>query len=150
MSTVECTRRIEFDAAHRVVEHEGKCKHLHGHRYVLEASFSANSLDSLGRVVDFGRVKEVLGGWIDANWDHTTILYEADKALGAAITEHTGQKIYYMPYNPTAENMASYLLENICPRLFATETTETTANAVIACTRVRLWETPNCYADAVI
>ena len=34
---ITCTRRIEFDAAHRVMGHEGKCKHLHGHRYALEA-----------------------------------------------------------------------------------------------------------------
>ncbi len=50
---ISCTRRIEFDAAHRVMRHEGKCKHLHGHRYALEATFSASGLDALGRVIDF-------------------------------------------------------------------------------------------------
>jgi 6-pyruvoyltetrahydropterin/6-carboxytetrahydropterin synthase len=138
---ITCTRRIEFDAAHRVMQHESKCKHLHGHRYAIEATFSAEALDALGRVVDFSVVKAVLGAWVDAHWDHTTILYKEDKALGDAITQHSPQSIYYLPNNPTAENMAAYLLEVICPSLFA--------DYPIWCEKIRLWETPNCYAEAV-
>jgi len=134
-----CSRRIEFDAAHRVMQHEGKCKHLHGHRYALEVSFAADGLDALGRVVDFGVIKEKLGGWIDNNWDHATILFEKDKTLGAAIESITGQKIFYLASNPTAENMAAYIFEHICPTLFADDN--------IRCTHVRLYETPNCFVD---
>lgn len=137
---ISCTRLIHFDAAHRVMEHESKCKYLHGHRYVVEASFSANKLDNLGRVVDFGVINELLGGWIDANWDHNTVLHEADKALGDAVAATTKQEIFYLPMNPTAENMAEYLLKTICPTLFN--------DMGISCTRIRLYETPNCYADA--
>lgn len=136
MNTIICTRRIEFDAAHRVFEHEGKCKNLHGHRYVIEASFTANGLDALGRVVDFGVIRELLGKWIDDNWDHNTILFECDKTLGKSITAITGQNIFYLPTNPTAENMAAYLLEEICPKIFA--------NLGVHCVAIRLYETPNC------
>ncbi len=136
---ITCTRRIEFDAAHRVREHESKCRFLHGHRYVVEASFSANNLDNLGRIIDFGVVREKLGGWIDDNWDHNTILWEADAELGALIAVNTEQKIYYLPYNPTAENMAVYLLEKICPLLFK--------ESGVQCTKIKLYETPNCYAE---
>jgi len=137
--TITCTRRIEFDAAHRVMEHESKCKHLHGHRYALEATFVAKDLDNLGRVIDFGAVKETLGNWIDAHWDHATILHEKDKALGEAISAQTGQVIFYLPYNPTAENMARYLFEHICPELFK--------GASVSCSYIRLFETPNCSAS---
>lgn len=136
---VTCTRRLEFDAAHRVVGHEGKCKDLHGHRYALEVTFAARRLDRLGRVVDFSLIKEKLGAWIDANWDHTTILFGKDKALGKAIVGITGQKIFYLPANPTAENMADYILKEVCPKLFK--------GMGLRCTRVRLYETPNCYAE---
>jgi 6-pyruvoyltetrahydropterin/6-carboxytetrahydropterin synthase len=135
-----CTRRIEFDAAHRVMQHESKCKNLHGHRYVIEATFAAKGLDTLGRVIDFGIVKEVLGRWIDDNWDHATILFDKDQALGAAISAQTGQKIFYLGANPTAENMADYLIHNICPALFDSHG--------VSCVRLRLYETPNCYAEA--
>ena len=136
MTAITCTRRIEFDAAHRVLEHESKCKHLHGHRYVIEASFSAEKLDALGRVVDFGVIKQKLGSWVDDAWDHTTILHEKDKELGDAISAITQQKIFYLPNNPTAENMAVYLLEIVCPELFK--------NDGVSCDAIKLYETPNC------
>ncbi len=135
-----CTRRLAFDAAHRIMEHESKCRFIHGHRYEVEATFTANRLDSLGRVVDFGVIKERLGAWIDEHWDHTAILFREDHALGGQIAALTGQTIYYLPYNPTAENIARYLLEEICPALFAKHP--------IACTRVKVQETPNCSAEA--
>ncbi len=136
MSAIICTRRLEFDAAHRVLEHESKCKNLHGHRYVVEASFTARQLDRLGRVVDFGVIKERLGAWIGDNWDHTTILFDKDKELGKAISAVTGQVVFYLSNNPTAENMAAYLLENVCPQLFA--------DYELKCVSIRLHETPNC------
>lgn len=135
-----CTRRMEFDAAHRVMQHESKCRHLHGHRYVVEATFESETLDRLGRVIDFGIIQERLGGWINEHWDHATILYDADQDLGKAIAQQTGQKIFYLEANPTAENMASYLLDHVCPPLFKDQG--------VRCLRIRLWETPNCYADA--
>ena len=102
----------------------------------------SQELDSLGRIVDFGVIKEKLGEWIDTYWDHTTILHEDDTKLGKNITAITKQPIYYLPNNPTAENMASYLLLQICPDMFR--------ECGVQCTRIRLYETPNCYADAVL
>lgn len=142
VSNVSCTRRIEFDAAHRVMQHESKCRHLHGHRYVIEAAFQADAgLDALGRVIDFGIIKQLLGSWVDEFWDHNTILHEADKPLGDVIASQTAQTVYYMTCNPTAENMAAYLLDVVCPTLF-------TGTGVV-CKAIRLHETPNCYADAI-
>lgn len=137
---ITCTRRIEFDAAHRVMEHESKCKHLHGHRYALEATFAADGLDRLGRVIDFAVLKERLGDWILRHWDHATILSHEDKPLGEAISQKTGQAIFYLPANPTAENMAAYLLSTVCPDLFK--------DMQVTCTRIRLYETPSCYVEA--
>jgi 6-pyruvoyltetrahydropterin/6-carboxytetrahydropterin synthase len=140
MSNITCTRRLEFDAAHRVMLHESKCKNLHGHRYAVEATFAADGLDSLGRVVDFGVIKTRLGAWLDEHFDHNTILHEADRPLGELISAQLDQRIYYLPYNPTAENIARYLLEVVCPPLFA--------DCAITCINIRVYETPNCHADA--
>lgn len=141
MTQLAITRRLEFDAAHRVKLHESKCKNLHGHRYVVEVTVTAPELDALGRVVDFGVIKEKLGAWIDTHWDHQTILWDADRELGESIATQTGQPIAYLPYNPTAENMAKYLLEVVCPSLFA---------APLKATAVKLWETPNCSATITL
>ncbi len=135
---INCTRKIQFDAAHRIMRHESKCKYLHGHRYIVEATFTASSLDEIGRVVDFGVIKEVLGGWIDDNFDHNTILSTSDKDLGDLIEAQTGQKVYYLDYQPTAENIAKYLFEEICPQIFKGQD--------VKCIEIIVHETPNCYA----
>jgi 6-pyruvoyltetrahydropterin/6-carboxytetrahydropterin synthase len=138
---ISCTRKIHFDAAHRIVNHESKCKFVHGHRYVVEVTFEAEELDKLGRVVDFGVIKEKLNGWIDTNWDHNAILWQEDKQLGDLISKETGQKVFYLPVNPTAENIANYLLQTVCPKLFG--------DSEFKCIKIRVHETPNCYADAL-
>ncbi len=136
---ITCTRRIEFDSAHRILNHESKCKFLHGHRYALEASFVANKLDNLGRVIDFGLIRDLLGSWVDEHLDHNTILCRKDENLGEKITAETGQKIYYLEENPTAENIAKHILEEICPKLFAEKS--------VKCVAIKLYETPNCSVD---
>ena len=136
---ITCTRRIEFDSAHRILNHESKCKFLHGHRYALEASFVANKLDNLGRVIDFGLIRDLLGSWVDEHLDHNTILCRKDKNLGEKIAAETGQKIYYLEENPTAENIAKHILEEICPKLFAEKS--------VKCVAIKLYETPNCSVD---
>lgn len=135
---ISCTRRIEFDAAHRVLEHESKCKLLHGHRYVIEITFIDENLDKLGRVIDFGTVKDILGKWIDDNWDHNTIFNIRDKKLGDFIEATTGQQIYYLDENPTAENMAKHLFYDIVPKLFADFSSKVQS--------IKIFETPNCSA----
>ncbi len=140
---LHCIRTIEFDAGHRLINHEGKCKYLHGHRYIVEAYFTnkeqSNKLDDLGRVIDFGEIKTRLKGWIDDNLDHNMILHIDDQTLGKTIEKSTGQKIFYLPYNPSSENIAKYLLEEVCPKIFETTT--------VKCTKIRLFETTNCYVE---
>lgn len=136
---VECTRKIEFDAGHRVIGHENKCKYLHGHRYVLEITAETENLDSLGRVVDFGVLKSIMKNWIDENLDHNVILSEQDQELGEFIANYTKQNVYYIKSNPTAENIALHIKYDIIPKLF----TENSFNVV----RLKLYETPNCYVE---
>lgn len=143
MARVFCTRRIEFDAAHRVLRHESKCSSLHGHRYFVEIQVSAPGLDSVGRVVDFGVLKKVIGGWIDEHWDHTTLVNYEDTLLRAFCDAEfaKGKKApFYFDGEPTAENMVAFLAEQ-----------STTLLARVAPTlmveHIRLYETPNCWSD---
>ncbi len=141
-----CVRKIEFDAAHRIINHESKCKMLHGHRYILEASFvrkqNCQILDNLGRVIDFGEIKQIMKSWIDNFLDHNTILSIDDKKIGEEISKITGQKIYYLPENPTAENIAKHLIYSIFPQIFK--------HTLVTCFKVKLYETPNCFVEIEI
>jgi len=93
-----CTRRIQFCAGHRVAGHENKCNNLHGHNYVAFITAQAHNLDNLGRVVDFSVLKDIIGGWIDDNWDHGLILWREDP-LHDPIRDacQDGQKFYTLP-----------------------------------------------------
>ncbi len=140
---MEITRRFEIDAGHRVRGHEGKCRSLHGHRYVIEFTVCGPELDHLGRVVDFTVVKQALGTWLDREWDHAMVLWESDPV--AALYDNdgplSGHKVCLVPFNPTAENMAEYLLNAIAPN-WLTEP--------LVCTQVVVRETPNCWAKATL
>jgi len=138
-STITCTTKIEFDAAHRVIGHENKCKYLHGHRFTILAEFAAENLDNIGRIIDFGEAKNIIKKWIDDNFDHTAILSITDREIGTKIESYTGQKIYYLDKNPTAENLANHLYTEVIPELFK--------SVDVRLTSLRLYETPNCYVD---
>lgn len=144
--SVTITRIFGFDSGHRVLGHESKCAHLHGHRYTAEVTVAATELDSLGRVIDFSKVKEVVGGWIDEHWDHNMILHpndplrrlvcelpllQADKITGA-------KPFFVLDCNPTAENLSRYLFRIARDLLDPYD---------IAVVKIRLYETPNCWAD---
>jgi len=131
------TRILEIDAGHRLMNHEGKCRNVHGHRYKFEITVAADSLDDVGRVLDFGVIKEKVGGWLDAEWDHGFIVQIGDPLL-AALKEDKS-KYYIMAAPPTAENMSTLLAEVAATLL---------SPHGIRVARVRCWETPNCYADA--
>ena len=135
----QCTRIIGFDAGHRVYKHESKCSNLHGHRYTAEITCEAE-LDSLGRVLDFSVIKNLVGNWIDSELDHNFIVYRKDHDLKLLLQKvEQPKRIKVVEFNPTAENLAQYILENANHILKGTG---------VECIKLRLWETPNCYADA--
>jgi 6-pyruvoyltetrahydropterin/6-carboxytetrahydropterin synthase len=141
------TRKFTFDAGHRVLGHTGKCRFIHGHTYTAEVTVKSD-VNSLGMVIDFAVLKARIGDWINIHWDHNFLCHRDDPLLG--LDEQTSLITYReaafggrAPYvmgdgNPTAENMAKELY--------------TVASALlkhfdISVTRVRIHETPNCFAD---
>lgn len=136
---ITCTRRIQFCAGHRVLRHESKCAHVHGHNYVIHVTAIGidQELDGIGRVVDFSVLKERIGGWIDHHWDHGFLAYSEDHDVIDAI-EKLGHKLYVMPHNPTAENIGRELLR-IAPELLE--------DVGVRLMRVLVQETENCSAE---
>lgn len=143
MITIE--RRHQFCSGHRVNNHEGKCRHMHGHNYVVFFEATSQGLDPLGRVIDFSVLKERLCGWIDRNWDHKFLYWKSDEMVRRLVETSTSPDMDSLgwtavDFNPTAENMADHLLRVVAPmQLLSTGVT------VI---RVRLFETENCVATA--
>ena len=122
MSKTFALRHHDFSMGHKVTGHENKCAHLHGHNYrvhwkVTTDTYNENyttKLDDIGRVVDFSVIKSRLSMWLEDNWDHKFLIYEKDPKADA-LEELFPDSLVKVPFNPTAENMAEYLVEKVAP-----------------------------------
>jgi 6-pyruvoyltetrahydropterin/6-carboxytetrahydropterin synthase len=86
---------------------------------LVEIYVTGTKVDKLGRIVDFAVINRLFKEWIDDNWDHGFILWDEDERAIAAINSVPPARVYTIPYNPTAENIARYLLIEVGPQLLA-------------------------------
>lgn len=136
---ITITRHHDFCYGHRVVDHESKCKHLHGHNGRIHFTIRANDneLDDIGRVIDFSVIKQKLCTWIEDVIDHRMLIWTDDPFL-FTLMELDMDSIFKVPFNPTAENICRWFVEDVGPRLL-----EGTGCELIECT---LEETRKCKA----
>jgi 6-pyruvoyltetrahydropterin/6-carboxytetrahydropterin synthase len=144
------SRYHDISCGHRVAHHEGACAGLHGHNYRITFYCRAPRLDYLGRVVDFSVLKTTLCKWLDENWDHKFLLWEQDplrqflqfeQASEVEGLEGVKQSICLVPFNPTAEQMACYLLQVVGPRVLS--------GTPVRVVKVVVQETRKCSAEAI-
>jgi 6-pyruvoyltetrahydropterin/6-carboxytetrahydropterin synthase len=138
---VTCTRRIKFCAGHRVMGHENKCATPHGHNYIVEITAESDDLDHIGRIIDFSVLKEKVGGWVDEHWDHTFLICKDDTQTIEALKMVPATKpLFICPFNPTAEEIAKYLLFEIAPKVLE--------GTGVRISKIVIHETENCSAEA--
>jgi len=113
----QAKRYHDISCGHRVYGHESKCAHLHGHNYRVHFACEADTLDTVGRVIDFSDIKSRLCMWLEDNWDHKTLIWEGDP--WAKALPQLDPTVVIVPFNPTAENIAQYLVEVIGPEQLA-------------------------------
>jgi len=141
------TRRLEFDAGHRIPDHKSQCRHLHGHRYVIEITLSGLVIDKAGdaangMVMDFSQVKALAKEYLVDLWDHAFLAYAGDTAIVDFLNSLPGHKTVVLDRVPTAENLVRIAFETL-----DTVYRDTYGNH-LQLQQVRLYETPNCWADA--
>jgi 6-pyruvoyltetrahydropterin/6-carboxytetrahydropterin synthase len=143
---MQITRRLEFDAGHRIPNHNSQCKHLHGHRYTIEITLSGDvitkeGVSEQGMVMDFSDVKRIAKEYVVDAWDHAFLVYRGDTVVLEFLNSLPGHKTVVMEVIPTAENLAKVafdLLKNAYHEIYANH---------LKLERVRLYETPNNWAD---
>jgi len=101
------TKSVSFCYGHRLLDHKGKCKNLHGHNGIAEVTLASAALNDQNMVADFGDLGRSLNDWLDANFDHKIILCTRDPLLKAL--KEQGQQCFETGANPTAEVMAELL-----------------------------------------
>lgn len=143
---MQITRRLEFDAGHRIPNHNSQCKHLHGHRYAIEITLSGDiiateGLSEQGMVMDFSDVKRIAKERVVDVWDHAFLVYRNDKVVLDFLNTLPQHKTVVLDVVPTAENLAKTAFE-----LLLDAYRDTYGNH-LRLERVRLYETPNNWAD---
>ena len=145
---MQITRRLEFDAGHRIPNHNSQCKHLHGHRYAIEITLSGKvitteGISEQGMVMDFSDVKRIAKEHVVDAWDHAFLVYRGDTAVLDFLRSLPDHKTVVLEVIPTAENLAMVafgLLDDAYQNTFGND---------LLLERVRLYETPNNWVDYV-
>lgn len=145
---MQITTRLEFDSGHRIPSHKSQCRNLHGHRYAIEITLSGDiiqqeNLSENGMVMDFSDVKAIAKKSIVDVWDHAFLVYRGDTEILNFLNSLPNHKTVIMNTVPTAENMAAeaFLILNM-------QYQDVYGNH-LKLERVRLFETPNNWADAL-
>lgn len=105
----------DFDSAHFLKGHPGKCANIHGHRWRVVCEIGADSLHTegpeRGMLVDFSTLKKALKELADS-MDHQ-LIHEAGalKPATAAALQAEGFSLLALPFTPTAENLAKHLYD---------------------------------------
>ena len=126
------TKRVDFCYGHRLLDYDGICRHLHGHNAVAEIELRTELLDSRDMVCDFGDIKRVVKGWIDATFDHKMILRRDDPIAEAL--QQLGEPVVLLDTNPTVERIARLIFDHASQEGFPV-------------VRVTVWETPTSSAE---
>jgi 6-pyruvoyltetrahydropterin/6-carboxytetrahydropterin synthase len=142
------TRKLEFDAGHRIPDHRSQCRNLHGHRYVLEITLQGEVVETegasdRGMVMDFADVKSLAMEHLIDRWDHAFLVYEGDTRVRAFLDSMPDHKTVVLDRIPTVENLAAVafdVLANVYDAHYGVN---------LRLHRVCLYETPNCWAEVV-
>jgi 6-pyruvoyltetrahydropterin/6-carboxytetrahydropterin synthase len=144
---MQITRRLAFDAGHRIPDHHSQCRNLHGHRYVLEATLEGEISESpgasdCGMVLDFSEVKALIKTQLVDLWDHAFLVWAGDTSVRNFLDTLPGHKTVVLDCIPTAENLAQAAFA-ILSAAFAER-----FGRRLELVRLRLYETPDCWVDA--
>lgn len=140
------TKRLEFDAGHRIPDHSSVCRNLHGHRYALELTLSGELVDAPGdpangMLLDFADAKRLARDTLVDAWDHAFLVYEGDRQVLEFLRSLPDHKTVVLDCVPTAENLVRRAYDVLAPAFAAHYPGRLRLHAL------KLYETPNSWAE---
>ena len=130
------TKEVYFCYGHRLMNHPGKCRNLHGHSVKASISIKSDTLNQQGMVCDFADVRDAVESFIDQHLDHNLLLHKDDPIIPALIANN--ERFLAIDEHPTAEVLSKMIYQHLKQQGLNVE-------------QVVLWETASahaCYQEA--
>ena len=120
MPTLRLTKEFRFEGAHALTGYDGKCKHIHGHSYILYVTVKGcpsnpDGTPKAGMLIDFTDLKRLVNENIIDKFDHTLIL--RDNAPIAEEIREAYNRVMIVPFQPTCENLILHFADIIREKL---------------------------------
>ena len=108
MTLIRITKEFKFEMAHALYGYDGVCANLHGHSYLLRVTIRGNVKNEPthtkdGMVMDFMDLKAIVKPNIIDKYDHSLVLNANSPHSNLDLSSF--EKVYYLPYQPTSENL---------------------------------------------
>ena len=125
------TKEVYFCYGHRLMNHAGKCRHLHGHSVKAAVTLQREQLDEQGMVCDFADLKACVEAFVDEHLDHNFLIHKDDPLL--PVLKANNERFLALDEHPTAEVLSKMIYQHLKQSGFAVS-------------QVVLWETASAYA----
>ena len=107
---IRITKEFKFEMAHALYGYDGLCKNIHGHSYRMWVTVKGNVLQNNndvknGMVIDFGELKQIINDCIVDKYDHSFVLNKNTPHVNIDFSAF--EKVYFLPYQPTSENLVA-------------------------------------------
>ena len=140
---IRVTKEFTFDMAHALFNYDGPCKNIHGHTYRLQVTVSGYANQDpqnvkCGMLIDFGQLKKIVAEQVIDKYDHALVLNEAVPASLRSSCYAISEKVHFVSFQPTCENMLISIRFTLLPILEKMGFTLQT---------VRLYETSTSWAE---
>jgi 6-pyruvoyltetrahydropterin/6-carboxytetrahydropterin synthase len=135
---MKVTKEFHWEMGHRLPEHFGLCKNIHGHSYKMIVEFEGE-LDKQGMVIDFYDVEKIVNPKVE-KLDHAFMVNKNDKVVLKFLEKMNSKKVV-VDFNSTVENISKYFLDEISKSKLPSN---------IKSLAVRVYEIEGDYAEAEI
>lgn len=114
---IRVTKQFDFEMAHALDCHDGKCHNIHGHTYGLSVTFIGEPIDAMGTpkdgmVIDFSDLKSIVKTNVVDVFDHALVLRDNSRFLGV-LDHKINPRLMLVDYQPTAEKLLEHMVSII-------------------------------------
>ena len=100
------SKRMEIAGAHNLeLDYESKCSNLHGHNWIVTVYCRSDELNQNGMIIDFKHIKQAISDKLDHKYINDIV-----------------------DFNPTAENMAKWICDQIGDKCYKVSVQESEGN----------------------